>query len=1525
MSGYDLFEVASLLRIEDSTIRLSAFHQNDVSTTTLLVCKNGYLLVRFHLYGHSPVVKQIPWYENPKKDIICATIDPSGEWGLLACADKSLNILPLRSFFKFTPTTTFLWKTRDVTEITPQHQKGIPTALVWWSPSENKHICIVGTNAGEIVFVDLCLQRDVRSVRINKDITNLNMVEDSCGRVTYLIIHTKSGQPWKQLLTSVGHVDGSSSSTTLHNLGFEYVVRDSLPSHNILHDEEGSEQFKPKEFQQFTSSTLLDCQNARGGKKLVTSYNKQSRIYKVFDSNIDNWLPLFVYRLPESYGHIVHTSRLMFAVSHINDKTVLNMLSTQLLEGSSHSYFDQDAILQTFSFHGNQSVVGIYSCNSNTSSQNSESEIKPDTKEKKKVQLPESCIVVTNKGVYHCRPRVIPEELFLQLVLDNLGTLESADKLGFILGLDVNLLYEKAADKRLADGNYQQAMKLYNMSKCPNMQRVTRFAQYGCIHEVLEHCFAALSKPKQLQWVERRQLADLLIKCSVHELLQGKFENTLNKLRHFLSSNSDYDEVATLRLLSDTGMHTLLVEVAKMRGLLPYAVELLVERGHSNGGALNYDQLANQGLFHTLTSIKEGVLLRLLTTQELLSTILGKPDLATSYLSLVMPCLDQLDQVRLLQLACMLDPSKASIHMLLSTANDFFKRQRSASTSSMSSQGSLTSESNTQDDVLVLSRKSLIHNFLRVLLVLNYKRREGSRLYSSAEVLLEEEAAASQYVASTQPTANWQPVSKLLASGQAHSAAVVGEQLYAWGLDEHGRLGMGNTQQNTLTNPQCIQSLPYRVVAVSCGKHHTMALTDHGVFSWGSSQFGQIGHGNRVTCTRPTLVAALQHELCVSITCGQYHSLALSSDERVYSWGWGVHGQLGSGHIEDRLTPQPIYDLDDHGVTVIAAGYCHSSVLDRDGRVWVFGNGSFGQLGRAITKVIRPIELTALSRERVRLLASGRFHMVAVTRTGKVCTWGSDPQSLRQVMQFSRRNHRSKGKAGPCVMDTSYTFPRLVECPKSVHFQQLECGQNHCLMVTSAGQLYVWGRNDSGQLGLGHKYDQRSPQQVVSLFDKYIVAVSAGQGFSVAIDKHGLIFAWGSNDIQQLGVNRQDGSSPKGITEAFVNIRISKTAHSGAWDVLLPITVPGIPVIPTAVNDWMTERSCDKEENDDTEDTTFISNVDIAPEIPPLSGNVKTGPLYGPPSLCLTLEKLSDSYDHKQILQECIDWEFWQGAAMINEADLRHPQALYYQLLVIQREGVTQQGVHKACNKYIRLIAEKAENEGGLTSQTCLVTYRHLLYEIFLFWHKQKLPHNALEELLLSNIKYLALPLTLIIFRFGHQEEKTANEDVVSSVCASFSTDFCLQVTKTVIADISKTKGPTEYTRQLLPHTPDPPMMSVPEEKLWQEILYNLGKEAGVRELICIPENKAATIRETSGETGLDARSVVFTCGHHFPLEQDYRERVVPELSMKLQSLPVPLPASARILSQYYQQDGYHPMACPDCVFTAIKQLQASL
>ena len=89
----------------------------------------------------------------------------------------------------------------------------------------------------------------------------------------------------------------------------------------------------------------------------------------------------------------------------------------------------------------------------------------------------------------------------------------------------------------------------------------------------------------------------------------------------------------------------------------------------------------------------------------------------------------------------------------------------------------------------------------------------------------------------------------------------------------------------------------------------------------------QLGIGDTRARSRPVLITHISSKQIVSVVCGSYHTLAITSDCKVYSWGWGVHGQLGLRSVENQLIPKQIDLLDTHKVVQAAAGYAHSVVL----------------------------------------------------------------------------------------------------------------------------------------------------------------------------------------------------------------------------------------------------------------------------------------------------------------------------------------------------------------------------------------------------------------------------------------------------------------------------------------------------------------------------------------------------------------------------------------------------------------------
>ena len=89
----------------------------------------------------------------------------------------------------------------------------------------------------------------------------------------------------------------------------------------------------------------------------------------------------------------------------------------------------------------------------------------------------------------------------------------------------------------------------------------------------------------------------------------------------------------------------------------------------------------------------------------------------------------------------------------------------------------------------------------------------------------------------------------------------------------------------------------------------------------------KLGLGDARKRSRPCLVSDLSANRIISVACGHYHTLVISSDHKVWAWGWGIHGQLGRGSAENAKTPQLVDLLEKENVVHAAAGYAHSVVL----------------------------------------------------------------------------------------------------------------------------------------------------------------------------------------------------------------------------------------------------------------------------------------------------------------------------------------------------------------------------------------------------------------------------------------------------------------------------------------------------------------------------------------------------------------------------------------------------------------------
>ncbi|KAE9072243.1 hypothetical protein PF010_g25563 [Phytophthora fragariae] len=185
-----------------------------------------------------------------------------------------------------------------------------------------------------------------------------------------------------------------------------------------------------------------------------------------------------------------------------------------------------------------------------------------------------------------------------------------------------------------------------------------------------------------------------------------------------------------------------------------------------------------------------------------------------------------------------------------------------------------------------------------------------------------------------------------------------------------GRLGyaIADGDSRRVSCPQRVFALQQQtIIQVACGAFHTLVTDLNGhVFAWGSNSRGQLGFlspgSSSTTLEAPSVVADLRGTYMSSVACGEYHSLALSSDGRMFSWGCNKYGKLGrrTEGMLDMAQPRQLggdwtgwsMDMksrigsgDRSVVRRIAAGKDHSLAINSDGAGFTWGRGDSGQLG----------------------------------------------------------------------------------------------------------------------------------------------------------------------------------------------------------------------------------------------------------------------------------------------------------------------------------------------------------------------------------------------------------------------------------------------------------------------------------------------------------------------------------------------------------------------------------------------------
>ena len=273
----------------------------------------------------------------------------------------------------------------------------------------------------------------------------------------------------------------------------------------------------------------------------------------------------------------------------------------------------------------------------------------------------------------------------------------------------------------------------------------------------------------------------------------------------------------------------------------------------------------------------------------------------------------------------------------------------------------------------------------------------------------------------------------------------------AVGKGSYGRLGLGDSTNQSIPRKLSI-STPVRAVATSRGSDgHTLALTEDGrVFSWGDGDYGKLGHGNAATQKSPKqILGPLSGKVVVQISAGYRHSAAVTTDGQLFTWGEGDFGRLGHGDSQFRFVPTLVKDI---MVGSVSCGAAHTLALSSDGKTaWSFGAGDHGKLGHGDTsRHYRPKVIEALNCLDIAKIVAGNLVSFALTKYGEVWAWGS----------------------GPCLgfgsAEAISLAPQLIDDLVDVYIVDICIGDSHVLALAQDSSLYSWGINTMGQCGQGH-------------------------------------------------------------------------------------------------------------------------------------------------------------------------------------------------------------------------------------------------------------------------------------------------------------------------------------------------------------------------------------------------------------------------------------------------------------------------
>jgi alpha-tubulin suppressor-like RCC1 family protein len=290
-------------------------------------------------------------------------------------------------------------------------------------------------------------------------------------------------------------------------------------------------------------------------------------------------------------------------------------------------------------------------------------------------------------------------------------------------------------------------------------------------------------------------------------------------------------------------------------------------------------------------------------------------------------------------------------------------------------------------------------------------------------------------------------------------------QLYSWGGNIYGQLGLGhNKSVTTPTHIALLNNVEIKTVYQSC--NNIMALTKKGqLYTWGENYYGPLEPGDHPFINTPTLIELPGNKLIKQVFQYEDSVIILTTEGKLYACGFNGYLLPRFGFHEYIHTPTLIDLPGGTRIKSVYPGPCNTMALTTEGELYGWGINNNGQLGLGHTDLV-----------------TSPTHIDLPVGVKIKAVFRDEPSS-----------------ALPTV-DEEYN------------------PTDSTIALTENGELYAWGNNNCGQLGLGDTNQVTSPTRIDLHNDEKIKTVSQNCHNIIAQTENGKLYAWGLNDYGLLGL-----------------------------------------------------------------------------------------------------------------------------------------------------------------------------------------------------------------------------------------------------------------------------------------------------------------------------------------------------------------------------------------------------------------------